>query len=159
MTAMQTLKAIYMEANRRKFPNLPEYARSVYPYTDKTANGLTRCIIDFLKFSGHFAERINNTGRPIDRRQQVVDVVGRVRTIGTLQWIPGTGTRGTADISAVIRGRAVKIEVKCEATKDRQSLAQMKYQAEVQKAGGLYVIATSFPQFFEWYQQHVSGNV
>lgn len=149
MLAIKHLKELHLSANRLKYPSLPEYARVTPRYTDKSANGLTKCIIDFLKLSGNQAERVNNTGRPIDKRQQVVDAIGRVRTVGTMQWIPGTGTRGTSDISSTIHGRSVKIEVKIG--HDRQSEAQKRYQAEVERAGGLYVIASSFEQFYNWY--------
>lgn len=149
MNPIRHLKELHLSTNRVKYPSLPESARVAPKYTDRTANGLTKCIIDFLKLSGNQAERVNNTGRPIDKRQQVVDAIGRVRTVGTMQWIPGTGTRGTADLSATIRGRSVKIEVKIG--HDRQSEAQKRYQAEVERAGGLYVIASSFEQFYNWY--------
>jgi hypothetical protein len=150
MKAIHAIKELYLAENRRRFPSLPDYARVVPAYSDKTANGLTKCIIDFLRFSGHQAERINNTGRPLDQRQNVTDVLGHVRTIGSMKWIPGTGTRGTSDISSTIAGRSVKIEIKIG--RDRQSEAQKQYQAEVERSGGLYYIATSFPQFYNWYQ-------
>ena len=67
--------------------------------------------IDFLNLSGHMAERINCTGRYMDRSQTFEDVTGKVRTIGTGQWIPTSGMKGTADISATINGRSVKIEI------------------------------------------------
>lgn len=34
-------------------------------YSDKTANGLTNCIIDFLKYNGCYANRISTTGMPV----------------------------------------------------------------------------------------------
>jgi preprotein translocase subunit SecA len=110
-------------------------------------------ILDFIRFTGGQSERISNTGRPLDLRHNVVDVTGHMRTIGSMTWIPGTGTRGTADISATIQGRSVKIEVKCKATNDRQSEPQKRYQEEVERSGGLYVIATSFEQFYTWYNE------
>jgi hypothetical protein len=58
-------------------------------------------------------------------------------------------TPGSADIAATINGRSVKIEVKHG--KDRQSEAQRRYQEAIERAGGLYVIATSFEQFYNWY--------
>ncbi|KAF2380358.1 hypothetical protein BSN82_16780, partial [Acinetobacter baylyi] len=54
------------------------------------------------------------------------------------QWTKGTGTPGSADISATIKGRSVKIEVKYG--KDRQSQAQKDYQKAIEKAGGTYII-------------------
>jgi hypothetical protein len=154
---IQQLKAAYLEENRKRFPSLPEYARVCPKYTDKTANGLTTMIIDFLRFKGYQAERIAVMGRYLDNSQIVTDVVGRSRRIGSGKWIPGSMQPGTADISAVIQGRAVKIEVKIG--KDRQSEAQIRYQEQIERAGGIYLIATSFQQFFEWYNSHVSSKV
>lgn len=122
----------------------PEYARSTRNYTDRTANGLTKCIIDWLIFSGHQAERINSTGRYLDNSKVVSDVLGTKKRIGSGKWIPGTRTKGTADISATIRGKSVKIEVKM---KDRQSPDQKAYQEAIEKAGGLYWICHSMDEF------------
>jgi hypothetical protein len=68
-----------------------------------------------------------------------------------MQYIKGTSTNGTADISATIKGRSVKIEVKIG--KDRQSDAQKQYEQDVIKAGGLYFIARDFDSFIEWYDK------
>ncbi|HRO47689.1 hypothetical protein [Agriterribacter sp.] len=119
------------------------------PYSDKTANGLTRCIIDFLTFSGWQAERITNTGRMIDRRRTYTDVLGRKKQIGGMEWAKGTGTAGTADLSATIAGRSVKIEVKIG--RDRQSAAQTSYQKKIEASGGIYFIATNMQDFIEWF--------
>lgn len=81
----------------------------------------------------------------------------RYRTDGSvagIQWTKGTGTAGSADISATIKGRSVKIEVKIG--KDRQSDAQKKYQEMIERAGGVYIIAKNFDEFVEWYNNFVS---
>jgi hypothetical protein len=141
-----------MENHRQRYPNMPEYARTCKKYEDRTANGLTRCVIDFIRLSGYQAERINCTGRYIDNTEVFTDVVGRTRSIGSTKWLPTSGQRGTADISAVIRGRAVKIEIKI---KDRQSEDQMRYQEAIERAGGIYLIVRSFEEFYNWYnEQH-----
>ena len=57
--------------------------------------------------------------------------------------------KGTADVSATIQGKSVKIEIKIG--KDRQSEEQKKYQQQIIKAGGYYFIATSFDEFIIWY--------
>ena len=56
---------------------------------------------------------------------------------------------GSADISATIAGRSVKMEIKIGA--DRQSEAQRRYQVAIERAGGLYVIVKDFTSFVEWY--------
>ena len=124
-------------------------------YRDDDANSLTRCVIDFLNLSGHMAERINCTGRYMDRSQTFEDVTGKVRTIGTGQWIPTSGMKGTADISATINGRSVKIEIKM---KDKQSEVQREYQRRIEAAGGVYLIVRSFAEFMTWYNTFTVPN-
>ena len=121
-------------------------------HRDDTANGCTRCIIAYLKYKGWQAERINTTGIPIDSRRQVTDITGRTRNIGSLTWRPSGSTVGSADISATINGRSVKIEVKIG--KDRQSEAQRRYQQAIEQAGGLYYIARNFTEFHSWYRKN-----
>ncbi len=149
MKAIQHLRELSKERFRRKFPHMPEHCVTSKSYSDRTANGLTKCIIDFLRYTGAQAERISNTGRMIDRRQTVTDVIGRVKTIGSYEWVYGSGTRGTADISATVKGRSVKIEVKIGSV--RQSEYQKQYQNSIEKSGGLYYIARTFETFIDWY--------
>ncbi len=150
------LKDLYLSADEKKYPSIPAYARATPSYSDKTANGLTKCIIDFINLSGGQAERISNTGRQIDNRITVLDVIGRSKTIGSMEWVRGTGKNGTADISATIKGRSVKVEVKIG--RDKQSQDQKNYQKEVERAGGIYFIARNFESFYNWYNQKFAGN-
>lgn len=150
---MKELKDLALVHSRQKYPNLPEHARVIRKYSDKTSNGLTKCVIDYLTFSGYQAERISSTGRYIDNRETYTDVIGRTRIIGSGKWIPGSSTKGTADISATVMGRSVKIEVKIG--NDRQSDAQKDYQAAIEKAGGIYIIVKSFNDFITWYKSFV----
>ena len=153
--AVKMLEAIANDEARKRNPNTPPEWLAPRKYRDDNANGLTKCIIDFLKFHGHQAERINNTGRMLDNRKTFTDVVGNRRQIGATKWIPGTGTKGTADIAATVAGRSVKIEVKIGA--DRQSQAQQEYQKQVEAAGGIYIIARNFEGFYDWYIQTISA--
>lgn len=150
MTALAELKALALAESRRKHPTLPEYARSIKPYRDSTANGLTRCIIDFLRLYGWQSERINCTGRMMDNTRIVEDVLDRQYRIGSVKWVPTSGQKGTADISATIKGRSIKIEVKM---KDRQSADQKAYQENIERAGGVYWIVRSFDDFMGKYNE------
>jgi hypothetical protein len=149
MKTLDRLKQLKQEAMLESYPNVPKYALSAPKYEDKTANGLTKCIIEFLQLSNHQAERINTMGRPIDNRKQVTDVIGRTKTIGSMTWGKSTATKGSADISATIQGRSVKIEVKIG--KDRQSEDQKVYQNNIEKSGGQYWIAKNFDDFIKKY--------
>lgn len=150
MTALQELRELSVSHSRTLHPDLPEYARTSRKYSDTTANGLTRCIKDFLLFSGHQCERIAVAGRYIDRSRIVRDCLGFQKRIGSGTWIRSSGQVGSADLSAVINGRAVKIEIKMN---DRQSEAQKKYQEQIEKAGGLYWLVRSFQEFKSLYDQ------
>lgn len=127
--------------------NLPTWAVPKDKFEDRTANGLTRCIITWLQINGHQAERINTMGRMIDNRQTYTDAAGRIRVIGSTKYIPTTSTKGSADVSATINGKSVKIEIKVG--QDRMSEAQLKYKADIERAGGIYIIAGDFPGFIK----------
>lgn len=148
--AIKHLEQLADSEARAKFPEIPPQWLAPRKYRDDSANGLTKCIIDFIRLNGGQAERISNTGRRIDTRQSFEDVTGRKRTIGSTRWIKGSGVSGTADISATIKGLSVKIEVKYG--RDRQSEAQRLYQSSIEQAGGIYIIAKTFEQFLDWYQ-------
>lgn len=134
--SVKDLERLALDHFRREHPNLPGYIVAPQLYRDDTANGLTKCIIDFLRFHGCQAERINTVGIPAQRGGRIV-------------WRKSNTTKGSADISATIGGRSVKVEVKIGP--DRQSEAQRRYQVAVEQAGGLYFIATDFTSFVEWF--------
>jgi len=137
--AIHSLRQLSTDAKARKYPEVPAEWLPRSSYSDRTANGLTKCILDFLQFSGWQAERVSNTGRA------VIDFKGH----RGLKWLKGSGTNGTADISATIAGKSVKIEVKIGP--DRQSDVQRRYQQAIERAGGIYVIAKTFQGFWDWY--------
>ena len=140
-----------MREHYKKLPNIPPQCRIAPKYSDKTANGLTNCIVSWLKLSGNFAERTGNTGRLIENRTTFVDCVGIPRVIGSSKWIKGSGTRGTSDVKALIAGKSVAIEIKIGA--DRQSEKQKEYQRQIEAAGGIYIIARTFDEFLQWYDK------
>jgi len=146
--AITELKTMYLRDHKQRYPSLPDPARVAPTYTDKTANGLTRCVIDYIRLMGYQAERIAVTGRYLNHRKTFTDVMSNTREIGSGKWIPGSMQKGAADISAVINGRAVKIEVKIN---DKQSEVQRKYQEQVEAAGGIYLIVRSFESFKTWF--------
>lgn len=151
MKPLEHLKALAMEAQRKKYPNFPENARPQPTYKVKTANGLTKAIVDFIRFSGGQAERISVTGRYVDNTKVVTDVLGHKFKIGTAKYIKSSMQAGSADISALFQGKSLKIEVKIG--KDRQSEAQRIYQQQVESAGGIYLIVKTFEEFYEKFNQ------
>jgi len=128
--AVKQLEAKAFHRKQIKHPKIPINLLSKEAFRDDKTNGLTKCIITFIQLNGGQAERISTTGRCIDRSEIYTDVVGITRTVGSVEWIPGTSTNGSADISATIKGRSVKIEVKTGT--DRQRPAQIIYQKDVE---------------------------
>jgi len=148
MTPLQQLTELDWQTRCANTKMRPDYVVKT-KYLDKTANGLTTAIIRWINLNGYQAERISTTGRYVDNSKIVTDVLGNRKKIGSGKYIKGTGTNGSADISATIKGRSIKIEVKIG--KDKQSEAQIKYQQMIEKAGGIYFIAKNFDEFYGFY--------
>ena len=146
---------LYIENNLQRYPSFlgREYVIPPPKLKETGANDLTRLVIDFLTLNNCQAERISSQGQYRDGKKQVTDVIGRVRTIGSGVWTKGTSTAGTADISATIKGRSVKIEIKW--AKDRQSDAQKEYQNSIEKSMGIYIIVKTFDDFVIWFDNYL----
>jgi hypothetical protein len=142
----QRLEALKLANDIERHPSFPEAYFVKKKWDDKTANGLTKAITSFIQFNGYQAERINTMGVARENKRTDGKVIG-------VTWTKGTTTAGSADISATIRGRSVKIEVKVG--KDRQSDAQKRYQESIERAGGVYMIARDFDSFVEWFDEFV----
>lgn len=147
----QRFEQLYLNYTLEKYPSFKSREEHLPPpkLKESGANDLTRLVIDFLTYNGCQAERISSQGQYRDGKKTVTDCIGRKRTIGSGIWTRGTSTKGTADISATIKGRSVKIEIKWGA--DRQSDAQREYQASIEKAMGIYIIVKTFDDFVLWF--------
>ena len=135
-----------------KYPNFPEHAIPSKTWSDNSANGLTKCVIDLINYEGYQAERISTQGTYVEGAK--IKVGENERQLKG-KYIPTQGTKGSADISATIRGRSVKIEIK---QKDRQSEVQKQYQESIERAGGIYIIVRSFDEFVEWFDLFIKNN-
>ena len=147
---------LYLKNKLENYPSFIGRENCIPPADTKEAgaNDLTRLVIDFIIFNDGQAERISSMGRYIDGTKQVTDCRGRKRTIGTGKYVKSTTTNGTADISATIKGRSVKIEIKWK--KDTQSDNQKKYQQSIEKSGGIYIIIKTFDDFIDWFDNFYS---
>ncbi len=100
---LKDLQRMALLRQHEKYPNVPIHALYVKPFKDATANELTRSIEAFVRMSGHYADRINNTGI-YDKR--------------TGRWRKGGTRKGIADIMAakniMIGDRKVAITVAIE---------------------------------------------
>jgi hypothetical protein len=111
---------------------VPAFAVPKQTFKFNTANGLTRATLIYIRvFLKGQAERISSMGRVI-------------KNGGKNIYIKGTSLNGTADISALIKGKTIKIEVKIG--KDRQSDKQKEYEKMITENGGYYLIAKDFEQ-------------
>jgi hypothetical protein len=153
-----------LEEFNELFPEKPERKKSTAgrsrgpgskSHSNEKSNTLTREIIRFLQLKGHQAERISVTGRQIAQSYQYTDILGNRRTGKSYKFIKSSMQAGSADISATISGRSVKIEVKVG--RDSQRDAQKRYQEQVEKAGGVYIIAKTLDDFMGWYENFMSS--
>jgi hypothetical protein len=119
-----------------------ELAQKYVPTPDmppiNTANGLTMFIVKFLTWSGHRATRINVAGRKLANGK----------------YIRSTTRKGTADISATIRGKSVMLEIKVG--RDIPSPEQLLEQQRERNAGGVYEFCKTPEQFLELYDNLLS---
>jgi len=104
------------------------------------ANDLTKTILAFIRLSGNYADRINNTG--------IYDVkTGKFRKSNT--------RKGIADIMASKRieheGRtfAVQVAIEIKVGNDRLSEHQERMRDEIQKKGGVYIVARDWDGFIK----------
>jgi hypothetical protein len=149
------LNALMMEQLKQKYPNMPESYIPKTDWKDNSANALTKCVIAWIQFMGGQAERISSQGQYREGAKIQVGT-GELAYHKQLpgKWTPGQSTKGTADISATIRGRSVKIEIK---QKDKQSEAQKQYQQAIERAGGVYIIVRDFDSFMIWYDNFIKS--
>ena len=112
------------------------YAEPKMPVVS-TANGLTTFITNYLNWLGHRATRINVSGRKVGDK-----------------WIRSSTRKGTADISATVKGKSVMIEIKVG--RDKPSEDQLKEQTKERSAGGIYEFVSSVDEFFIIYDNIIN---
>lgn len=133
MTWKDRYNAAHLKHVTQRTPAIVEDGHYFNPTIPKvnTANGLTKFIENYINWMGWRATRINTTGRQVGGK-----------------WIYGTTRRGTADISATVKGgRSLMLEIKIG--KDKPSEHQLKEQAKERAAGGEYFFVSTPEQFFE----------
>ena len=101
--------------------------------THDTANGLTKCIIAYLKLRGAFVTRLNTTG---------------IYRADLKRYVPNTQKKGMGDVFATYKGVSIQVEVKIG--RDRMSATQQRTKAEFEQSGGYYFIAKNFESFRQW---------
>jgi hypothetical protein len=138
--SIKRLEDYALKKLKEKYPNFPYHVKPTYK--DNTTNALTKCVVDAIELTGGFVERVNSMGN-------------KVKTTKGTKWVKGSSKKGTADLHCIIKTKSVKIEIKCKYTNDRQSEFQKEYQKEIEKAGGVYLIVTTFDDFYNWYRSFI----
>lgn len=140
------------EQRKRDYPSVPDHVIVKTRFGDKTANELTKSIKKWFQLMGGQCERVSVTGRAIDNTKIVTDVIGRQRMIGSVQYIKSSMKVGTADLSGILWSIAFRIEVKVG--KDTWKDAQKEYAKDVERAGGVYILAHTWDNFIEQILKH-----
>lgn len=106
--------------------------RVPFKFRDDKANELTKLILAYLRFKDYFGARVNTMGTYNQKLQK---------------YIKSGSKCGMADITAIINGKHVSIEVK--AGKDKPRTDQLRVQKEIEQAGGIYLFIHSFDEFLQ----------
>ena len=128
--SIRELERLHFEAKKVNHPDIPYLVAT--KFRDDGASDLTRCILVWLKLNGHFGGRVNTMGTYSQK-------LGK--------YIRSGSRKGMADITAVINGKHVSIEIKTGRDKIRPD--QLKVKSEVEAAGGVYIVASSYDNFLE----------
>ena len=134
--------------NDKEWINKFWYESAIKYTKGKSAPRVEKNIVEFLNLKGHQAEKRSVTGR-LMKGKDIQTSIGTL--VGKTKYIPSTGTKGASDISAVIYGLSIAIEVKLG--RDTQSKAQKEYEQAIKKAGGIYFIAKDEDDFFIKYNE------
>jgi hypothetical protein len=146
----QHMRLVYPEA-MRSHPLEPKIGR------ETTANGLTQLILKWLKYAGHYANRISTQGQARVQKIPRFDIHSeKLRYHEKTSWTKGHTMKGTPDITGIIYGKAVWIEVKVG--KDRMSYAQLEQKGSIEGSGGLYFIAHDMQSFVDWYYKIIEDG-
>lgn len=119
----------------------------------ETSNGLTNFVMNFIKWNGWRSTRINVSGRLIEQPEKQESGV----ILGTKKWMHSMTRKGTADISATIKGRSVMIEIKVGKDKPREH--QLLEQERERAAGGIYEFVYTPDEFIELYDRIIDGRL
>ena len=143
MTLLQLTEAIHQQ----KFKDHPhcETRKELFPtrpFTEKGANELTRSIEAFIRYTGNYADRINNTG---------------IYDPKTKKFRRSNTRRGIADVMATKRiehqGRyfAITVAIEIKYGNDKLSEYQLRIKDDIERAGGIYLVARTWEQFInDW---------
>lgn len=123
--------------DQRKAQRSPNYPAKRIPrskYSDVTANGLKRCIVDYLNLSGHFAIKLTSTGT---YRADLQKFVASQQRSG----MPG--------VLACVNGQFIGVEVKIGT--EQLSKEQKETIVGLIRADVSVYVARDFQGFYDWF--------
>jgi hypothetical protein len=145
-------EAAYQKHYRETYPAAFKdhgYIKIAFPSISKS-NGLTQAIIKFICWEQGNADRSSTQGRLTKGIERLES--GNRMTV--TKWLPSANRPGTADVSATIKGRSVKIEIKVG--HDTPSDKQLAEQIRERRAGGIYEFIHDMDEFFILYDKIVA---
>ena len=101
-------------------------------FSDDSANALTKAIVAWYAMNNGYATRRNTQG---------------TYSVALGKYIRSGATNGAEDCDGTLNGINVKWEVKF--SRDKQRPAQIAYQAQIERAGGIYKTTKTFDDFLE----------
>lgn len=132
--SVRELEQLYFDWHYTKYSVIPENARFVTKFRDDSANGLTKCVLTYLKIRGAFASRINTTG---------------IYRNDIKKFVPNTQKKGLADVAATYKSFSLQIEIKVG--RDKMSNKQNEVKTEFELSGGYWFTAQDFTSFKDWF--------
>ena len=161
--ALKTLQQVKHQIDCQEHPNVPPAYIPLCKFALTKTNDIERAIVLWFKLHGYKAERVKVQGRKVG--SDVVyhnPITGKVQVIDKAKYIPSSGAKGSADISATCRDKtggvmSLRIEVKNTYTNDRVRPDQLKYKEEHERSGGTYIVVRTFGELMEWTATHVHG--
>lgn len=136
MTALQILSQLADQRKAERSPNFPTKYIPRSKYNDKDSNSLTRCIVDYLNLSSHFATRLQSIGT---YREDIK------------KFVASQQRAGLPDVMAIVAGRAIFVEVKHSHSKDRLSEVQKETINALLLSGAYVFISKDFASFYDWF--------
>lgn len=156
--ALVKLKELIKSEFKTKYPNIPEHSLPInifgaMPPEKREKKRIQR----FCDLMGHNVVIIENRGQRIENKHSYTDAIGGEHFIkGKADFIGSGMKRGIADLQGSIKGKAVAIELKrkYKVGQDRMSKEQLEFKERQERDGGVYLIVSSFEDFFEWYNKN-----
>lgn len=161
--ALKTLQQVKHRIDCQEHPNVPPAYIPLCKFALTKTNDIERAIVLWFALHGYKAERVKVQGRKVG--SDVVyhnQITGKVQVIDKAKYIPSSGAKGSADISATCRDKSggvmsLRIEVKNSYTNDRVRPDQVKYKEEHERSGGTYIVIHTFGELMEWTFDNVGG--